>query len=185
MTELNERWSTIFLEQEITAAMNEIEALRAELKQAHGSDRSDTLKYLSTARARLTGLNDARNAIALAFEKHAPKKPSEKEAIQVRTHNLTEMEQQILKAIPHDNFYEAGFESVLWTRILIHDAGIDERKSRGSLSSLVKKGYVCIEHDDGNDNEWSKSTIFLTDEGIEWLKTESGIEFTESGDLKR
>jgi len=91
------------------------------------------------------------------------------------TIKLTKFEEEIMRAIPQDDFYESGYESVLWTDVLLDNVKMDNKKARGVLASLSKKGllelYSTKEKSDPSDkNCATNSTTALTDKGIEWLK---------------
>lgn len=116
---------------------------------------------------------------ARAFDLVEVKKPGAKKAGQ--TGGLTEKETELMQLIPLDNFYESGYESILWTRIFVDDAGLDEKKTRGVLSSLVKKGLIRIDTDETEENEWSRSTLALNQKGIEWLNEYGKVDLDEDG----
>lgn len=111
---------------------------------------------------------------------------SNKKELEEMTHSLTEMERTLLNEIPLDNFYEDGFNSCLWTRIFTEDTcSIDNRKSKGVLSSLVQKGYIRIDQDPTEENEYSRSSLTLEPKAVNYYETESGLRFDEYGSLIR
>ena len=92
--------------------------------------------------------------------------PSEK-MTPVPPMKLTALEIQVMTLIPEDNFYEEGFDSILWNDCFIDTTlvshGLDPKQVRGVLSSLKKKKALVI-CPEGKD-----STICLGDLGKEWL----------------
>lgn len=93
--------------------------------------------------------------------------------------NLTMLEEKVMVTIPKENFYEEGFESVLWVNCFLdtlEDATqISPKQARGLLSSLAKKEYIkVIEDREGN-------TMYLLDNGINWLKENSEINLDDEG----
>lgn len=74
--------------------------------------------------------------------------------------NLTEMEIEILKGIIYSDYNdERSVDSYPWTFSVISKSGIEEKKARGVLSSLIKKGLIEV-------YDWdSDSVTELTDEG--------------------
>ena len=76
---------------------------------------------------------------------------------------LTKLEQELMTAIPQDNFYTEGFNSILWTNIMLDELEMGSKKGRGVLTNLGKKGLI---HTDGKKDEMMTT---LLDEGKAWL----------------
>lgn len=72
---------------------------------------------------------------------------------------LTENEKTLLVAITNSSFYEEGFNSTLWTNVLMDEVSIANKSARGVISSLSKKDLVTV------SGEGSESTTQLTEEG--------------------
>jgi hypothetical protein len=93
---------------------------------------------------------------------------------------LTELEMRLLRTLPKENFYEDGFDSTLWTDCFLDTLkdyeGIDQKQSRGILSSLSKKGYL---------NVWlgKDGTINLLEPAKQWLLENKIVD--ENGKLRR
>ena len=77
---------------------------------------------------------------------------------------LTELEEEMLRAIPEECFYQEGFESVLWTNCFLDGLKMDNKVARGVLSSLKQKGVLNVQ---GTGRE---GVIWLNEVSIEWLK---------------
>jgi hypothetical protein len=91
---------------------------------------------------------------------------------------LTVLEQQVMKAIPQDNFYEEGFTSVLWSNIFSSEVDdLEAKKVRGVMTSLIKKNMIWVEKSETPDDG---PTMGLTSEGIAWLKENCDF-LTEDG----
>ncbi len=82
---------------------------------------------------------------------------------------LTELEQKFMTAVPKDDFYEQGFESVLWSDVFFDAAEIDPKVGRGVLSSLIQKGFI----------EGGVDAFSLDEKGVEWMK--ANFELDEEG----
>lgn len=76
---------------------------------------------------------------------------------------LTEMEEAVMREIPQDNFYESGFDSVIWSDVFCEESSIDGKKIRGVISSLAKKGMLFV------DGKGREVTISLTKMGQKYL----------------
>jgi len=79
---------------------------------------------------------------------------------------LTELEQKFMVAIPKDDFYENGFDSILWSDVFFDGAEIDPKVGRGVLSSLIKKGFI----------EGGFDAFSIDDEGAWWLQANSLVD---------
>lgn len=83
--------------------------------------------------------------------------------------NLTEWEKKILIASTHTEFGSALEDNWPWIWSVIDHSGLDSKQARGVLSSLIKKGLVCIDDYSGKGN--SNDFIFvLSDTGKEITK---------------
>lgn len=83
----------------------------------------------------------------------------------IKMTKLTILETEVMNAIVENNFYENGFNSVLWSDVLVEESGMDAKKMRGSMASMSKKGLLVIA---GTKED---KTVSLTEEGIEALKS--------------
>lgn len=89
---------------------------------------------------------------------------------------LTNLETQVMSLIPADNFYEEGFESVLWSDIFASDCGLESKKVRGVMTSLIKKNMIWTEKAMPGEQH---GTMGLTSEGIDWMK--QNLQLDENG----
>ena len=90
---------------------------------------------------------------------------------------LTELEQNMMKSIPADDFFEHGLDSVIWLDCFIDGLDMDSKIARGVLASLIKKGLIVV--DIYKENGKNQSTMALTDEGQDWLIEQGIVEKVE------
>jgi hypothetical protein len=91
------------------------------------------------------------------------------EAPAVEIPTLTELENQMMEAIPNDQFYENGVDSVLWVDCFIEYCGIPAKKARGVLSSLCKKGLIQVDLEKGDADHANNNTLYLTTAGKTYI----------------
>lgn len=83
--------------------------------------------------------------------------------------NLTELEKILMSAIPKDQFYESGLDSIIWTDCFIDYCGVPSKQARGVLVSLDKKGLIYV-------SGGKEGTINLTEKGKEYITNLTKIE---------
>ncbi len=87
---------------------------------------------------------------------------------------LTKMEKQALDAITKDDFYEDGLNSAIWADVYLDTVkgfyGIDSKKARGVLGSLVKKGIINGIIDEKDRFGRSNGAISFTAKGKEVMR---------------
>lgn len=84
---------------------------------------------------------------------------------------ITPMEEKFMRAIPQQDFYEDGLDSVLWTDCLLDDLseqGLSTKQTRAILSTLQQKEMICVS---GKGRDCSLS---LLEAGKQWL-IENGV----------
>ncbi len=81
--------------------------------------------------------------------------------------NITDNEKAILKG-GCDSDYDNFCENPTWVFDAIDKSGLSPKVARGVISSLVKKGLVVIEDNEGKKGKGRSDdmTIFATDEGV-------------------
>lgn len=91
----------------------------------------------------------------------------------MKTLKLTQMEIQILNAMRYNEYNDCLQDHCgTWTFSVIENAGIDPKKARGVISSLLKKGLVEVNEKTSSDPE----SIGYTEAGEKLFETATGKE---------